>query len=159
MRWIMADVHPAPTGIRRATFDDVADIVQLLADDPLGRGRESLEDLTPYWDAFQAIDADPGQLLMVLDQHGQVVATLQLTFIPGLSHRGALRAQIEGVRVDPAARGLGLGSQLVRWAVDESRRRGCRIVQLTSHLSRADARRFYERIGFEHTHAGMKLDL
>ncbi|HEY0638044.1 MAG TPA: GNAT family N-acetyltransferase [Pseudonocardiaceae bacterium] len=146
-------------GIRRATLYDVADIVALLADDPLGSQRERPDDLAPYWQAFQAIDADPDQLLVVVELRGDIVGTLQLTIIPGLSHQGATRGQIEGVRVRPDARGSGLGSAMILWAVDEARRRGCRIVQLTSHLSRGDVRRFYERLGFTHTHAGFKLSL
>jgi GNAT superfamily N-acetyltransferase len=46
---------------------------------------------------------------------------------------------------------------MVRWAVDEARRRGCALVQLTSDKARADAHRFYERLGFEASHVGFKL--
>jgi len=150
--------HPG-FAVRRATLDDVADIVALLIDDPLGARRERTDDLAPYWQAFQAIDADPDQVLVVAERAGEVVATLQLTIIPGLSHRGALRGQLEGVRVAAAERGAGLGTALIRWAIDESRRRGCRLVQLTSHRSRGDAQRFYGRLGFEYTHAGFTLSL
>lgn len=145
--------------IRRATLDDVAAVVALLADDPLGAQREQTTDLAPYRQAFQAIDADPNQQLMVAERDGEVVATLQLTVIPGLSHRGATRGQIEAVRVRADQRGNGLGGVVIRWAVEEARRRGCRVVQLTSHRSRVDAQRFYQRLGFEHSHAGFKLTL
>lgn len=152
-------VHPAQLGIRRATWDDVATIVELLADDQLGAQRESTADLAPYWQAFQAIDADPDQLLVVAEWHGEVVGTLQLTVIPGLSHRGATRGHIEAVRIRPRDRGQRLGSALVLWAVEEARRRGCRMVQLTSHRSRAQAHGFYTRLGFEASHTGFKLVL
>src|SRR5689334_5064615 len=111
--------------IRRATLADVPAIVALIADDQLGSTRESLDDLTPYAEAFAALDADPNQLLIVADRNGEVVGTFQLTFIPGLSRRGSTRAQIEAVRVAPSTRGTGLGTTLVKWAVEESRRRGC----------------------------------
>jgi GNAT superfamily N-acetyltransferase len=141
---------------RRATVDDVATIVAMLADDALGARRESLDNLTPYQDAFRAIDGDARQYLAVAERDGVIVGTLQLTFIPGLSLKGAMRAQIEGVRVASSARGTGLGSQLIEWAVDEARARGCRMVQLTTNNSRTDAHRFYEKLGFEPTHIGFK---
>jgi GNAT superfamily N-acetyltransferase len=87
------------------------------------------------------------------------VATLQLSFIPGLARRGALRAQIEAVRVADACRGGGLGAAMMVWAIGEARRRGCALVQLTSDKSRTSAHRFYERLGFVATHEGMKLAL
>ena len=152
-------MHPAEPHVRRATLDDVAAIVALLADDPLGAERESADDLAPYWQAFLAIDADPDQQLVVVERAGEVVGTLQLTIIPGLSHRGATRAQIEGVRVRPSERGGGLGAAMIAWAIEQARHRGCRIVQVTSHRSRHGAHEFYTRLGFEHTHAGFKLTL
>ncbi|GAA1530645.1 GNAT family N-acetyltransferase [Kribbella lupini] len=145
--------------IRRATLADVPAIVTLIADDQLGSTRESLDDLTPYAEAFTALDADPNQLLIVADRNGEVVGTFQLTFIPGLSRRGATRAQIEAVRVAPSTRGTGLGTTLINWAVDESRRRGCSLVQLTSDKSRTDAHRFYTNLGFTMSHEGFKLAL
>jgi GNAT superfamily N-acetyltransferase len=84
---------------------------------------------------------------------------MQLTFIPGLARRGALRAQIEAVRVADGLRGTGLGSAMLRWAIDEARRRGCALVQLTTDKSRGDAHRFYRRLGFVASHEGMKLTL
>ena len=145
--------------IRRATSDDVPAIVALLADDALGRARESAVDHERYEAAFDAIDSDPHQLLTVGELAGAVVATMQLTFIPGLSRRGAWRAQIEGVRVASTARGRQLGEQLVRWAVEQARARGCALVQLTSDNRRPDAHRFYQRLGFVASHTGFKLDL
>jgi GNAT superfamily N-acetyltransferase len=145
--------------IRPAVRSDVSSIVALLADDALGAQRETVDDLTPYLAAFEAVVADPAQVLVVADRAGAVVGTLQLTLIPGLSRRGARRALIEGVRVSSAQRGGGLGAHLILWAVDEARRRGAVLVQLTSDASRVDAHRFYERLGFEATHVGFKLAL
>lgn len=145
--------------LRRATAEDVAAIVAMLADDPLGARRESPDEPEVYRPAFDAIDADPHQYLLVAEAHGRIVGTLQLTVIPGLSHRGAARAQIEAVRTHAELRGSGLGTRMLEWAVDEARRRGCRMVQLTSDASRADARRFYERLGFTASHVGFKMAL
>ncbi|MEV1292414.1 GNAT family N-acetyltransferase [Pseudonocardia sp. NPDC049635] len=145
--------------IRRAVEADVAAVAALLADDDIGAARESADDLAPYLAAFAAVDADPSELLVVAERDGAVVGTLQLSLLPGLSHRGGLRAQIEGVRVARAARGAGLGGTLLRWAVAEARDRGCALVQLTTDARRVDAHRFYERLGFEASHVGFKLPL
>ncbi|MFF9806833.1 GNAT family N-acetyltransferase [Streptomyces coeruleorubidus] len=145
--------------IRPATADDVPAIVGMLADDPLGAQRESPDDLTPYLAALERLSADPNQRLVVAVRKGRVVGTLQLTIIPGLSRRGATRSVIEGVRVHADERGSGLGTQLIEWAIDESRRQGCRLVQLTSDNTRTDAHRFYERLGFTASHTGFKLSL
>lgn len=146
-------------GIREAMAADIPAIVGLLADDRLGAQRESLDDLAPYEAAFATMRADPNQLLMVAERDGQIVGTFQLTFIPGLSHRGATRAQVEGVRVAASERGTGLGTRMMRWAIAESERRGCRMLQLTSDASRTDAHRFYEKLGFAKSHVGFKLTL
>ena len=145
--------------IRRATASDVATIVAMIADDQLGATRDSADDLTPYLAAFEQIDADPNQLLVVAERNDDVIGTLQLTIIPGLSRRGATRGLIEAVRVAAPARGSGLGTTLIQWAVEESRARGCALVQLTSDKSRTDAHRFYTNLGFENSHEGFKLKL
>ncbi|WP_184080843.1 GNAT family N-acetyltransferase [Nocardiopsis mwathae] len=145
--------------IRRAEAGDVPAIVALLADDPLGRLREDVEDLAVYHAAFTAIDSDPNQLLAVAERGDDVVGTLQLTFVPGLSRRAATRAQVEGVRVHRDERKSGLGGRLMEWAEREARTRGCTILQLTSDAARTDAHRFYERLGFRPTHVGFKKDL
>ena len=145
--------------IRPATAADVPQIVALLADDPLGALRESPDDLDPYLAAFAAVDADPHQLLLVAVRGDRTVGTLQLTVLPGLARRGALRGQIEAVRVARDERGTGLGATLITRAVDEARRRGCQLVQLTSDATRPDAHRFYEKLSFTATHVGFKLDL
>ncbi|TFV65591.1 UNVERIFIED_ORG: GNAT family N-acetyltransferase [Bacillus sp. AZ43] len=149
----------ATATVRRATGDDLPAIVGLLVDDPIGVTRESGPDEPAYRAAFERVDADPGQLLVVAAIGDDVVATLQLSFIPGLSRRGALRAQVEGVRVRADLRSAGLGTALMTWAVDEARDRGCALVQLTTDKGRTDARRFYERLGFVASHEGMKLSL
>jgi len=147
--------------LRRATAADLPVIVAMLADDGLGRGREdaSLPLARGYTDAFAAIEADPNQMLAVAVSDGVVVGTLQLTFIPGLSHKGAWRGQVESVRVASSRRGTGLGQAMMEWAVAECRARGCRMVQLTTDKTRADAHRFYERLGFKASHEGFKLVL
>jgi GNAT superfamily N-acetyltransferase len=145
--------------IRRARREDIGAIVRMLADDQLGATRDDPHDLEPYLRAFAQIDADPNQLLVVVISDDEPVGTLQLTIIPGLARRGALRGQVEAVRVHADRRGSGLGADLMRWAIDESRRRGCALVQLTSDVSRTGAHRFYERLGFVPSHTGFKLKL
>jgi GNAT superfamily N-acetyltransferase len=145
--------------IRHVTADDLPAIVAMLADDPLGARRESPHDLTPYRAALERLSADANQHLVVAVREGHVIGTLQLTIIPGLSHRGATRALIEAVRVHADERGSGLGSRLIEWAIDTSRRLNCQMVQLTSDKSRTDAHRFYERLGFTASHEGFKLKL
>jgi GNAT superfamily N-acetyltransferase len=144
--------------VRRATAADLPALVAMLADDELGATRETAP-LDAYERAFAAVDADPNQYLAVLVRDGTPVGTLQLTFVPGLARGGALRAQIEAVRVHSSTRGRGLGELFLQWAVDEARRRGAALVQLTTDRARTDAHRFYERLGFVHTHLGMKLTL
>lgn len=151
--------EPVPSiTIRRARAEDVSAVVDLLADDGLGRGRESPGDPV-YTEAFAAVDADPRQVLAVAESGGEVVATLQLTMIPGLSRRGATRALIEAVRVRSDLRGSGVGRELVRWAVTTAEEHGAALVQLTSDASRRRAHAFYEELGFHATHVGMKLEL
>ena len=154
--------NESPLVLRRARREDVAAIVRLLADDHLGAGREVVSDPPPasYFEAFARVDADPRNLLAVAqDASGRVVGTLQMTFIPGLSNRGAELALVEAVRVDSSLRGQGAGQVMMRWAMDEARRRGCRDIELFTHLSRVDAQRFYERLGFAKSHAGMRRAL
>ncbi|MFI0987846.1 GNAT family N-acetyltransferase [Streptomyces exfoliatus] len=145
--------------IRPATTGDLEAIVAMLADDPLGAQRESPDDLGPYLSAFERLASDPNQQVVVAVREDKVVGTLQLTIIPGLSRRGATRSVIEGVRIHADERGSGLGTQLIEWAVAESRRQDCRLVQLTSDATRTDAHRFYERLGFEASHLGFKMNL
>lgn len=145
--------------IRAAVANNIPAIVEMLADDPLGAQRESPDDLAPYLAALERLSSDPNQHLVVAVREGRVVGTLQLTVIPGLSRKGATRSIIEGVRIHADERGNGLGTQLIEWAVAESRRQNCQLVQLTSDNSRIDAHRFYERLGFTASHVGFKLQL
>jgi GNAT superfamily N-acetyltransferase len=148
--------------LRRAQADDVPVIVGLLAADQLGATRDGVttpEDLASYQRAFLVIDGDPAHTLVVAESGPDIVATMQLSFIPGLARHGALRAQIEAVRVHDAYRSRGLGAAMLNWAIAEARRRGCGLVQLTTDKSRTSAHRFYERLGFVASHEGMKLAL
>ncbi|MFE1921646.1 GNAT family N-acetyltransferase [Streptomyces asoensis] len=145
--------------IRAAVPDDIPAVVALLADDPLGAQRESPDDLGPYLAALERLSADPNQRLVVAVREGRVVGTLQLTIVPGLSRRGSTRSIIEGVRVHADERGSGLGTRFMEWAIEESRRENCQLVQLTSDTARTDAHRFYQRLGFVASHVGFKLQL
>lgn len=145
----------------RAAACHLPAIVRLLADDTLGRRREDARlPLDPgYLAAFEAIENDPNQLLVVALEDEELVGTLQLSFIPGISRKGAWRGQIEAVRISASRRSGGLGQQLFEWAISECRTRGCRLVQLTTDRDRPDAHRFYERLGFVASHLGYKLSL
>ena len=147
--------------IRCATEDDLAAVVRLLADDPLGATREQYAEPLPdaYRVAFAAIEAQAGNELLVAATEHEIVGCLQLTVIPGISRLGAARAQIEGVRVAAAHRGAGIGEALVQDAIARAKQAGCSLVQLTTDSTRLDAKRFYERLGFEATHVGLKLQL
>ncbi|MFK4132714.1 GNAT family N-acetyltransferase [Pseudomonas luteola] len=147
--------------IRRATLDDLPCIVSLLANDTLGATREdnSLPLQAAYVQAFEAIDADANQFLAVAVVDGLTVGTLQLSFLPYISHLGSWRAQIEAVRVHEQMRGSRLGRRLFEWAFDQARQRGCRMIQLTCDRARPDAHRFYESLGFTPSHTGFKMKL
>ena len=146
---------------RRAQAPDLPAIVAMLADDALGAAREdpSTPLASSYLDAFRAIDADPNQMLAVAVEAGQVVATLQLTFLPGISRKGAWRGQIEAVRVARPWRSRGVGQLMIEWAIEQCRARGCSVVQLTTDKGRAQAHAFYERLGFTASHLGYKMAL
>ncbi|WP_345463629.1 GNAT family N-acetyltransferase [Nocardioides marinquilinus] len=145
--------------VRRAVVDDVPGLAALLADDVLGATRES-GDLVAYERAFAAIDADPAHLLLaVRDDTGALVATMQLTLLPGLARGGATRLQVEAVRLAARARGGGLGSALFAWAHAWGAERGAVLSQLTTDRSRVDAHRFYERLGYAPSHTGFKRPL
>jgi GNAT superfamily N-acetyltransferase len=152
---------------RDARREDVPVIVAMLADDFLGADREPAHQSDgggadvddAYFTAFDQIESDPRNRLIVAESDGRVAGTLQLTLLPGLSRHGMLRAQIEAVRVAAWTRGQGLGRQMIAWTVDEARRAGCGLVQLTSDKRRVDAIRFYESLGFEPSHEGLKLSL
>ena len=146
---------------RAAMHADVPSIVRLLADDELGSVREKYEKPIPesYYSAYELIDKDSNHELVVAELNGRVIGTLHLMFLPSLSFQGGLRAQVESVRVDTHHQNQGIGSQMMKWAMERAKNRKAHIVQLTTHKSRADAHRFYERLGFKGTHLGMKLSL
>lgn len=146
---------------RAASAKDLNAIVQMLADDELGSTRERYETPLPesYIKAFEAIDADPNNELIVACLGEEVVGVQQLTFTPYITHQGSWRATIEGVRTAASVRGQGIGSQLIEWAIERAKERGCRMIQLTTDKKRTDALRFYERLGFQATHEGLKMKL
>ncbi|WCN83018.1 GNAT family N-acetyltransferase [Micromonospora sp. LH3U1] len=144
---------------REAVRADLPAVITLLADDVLGKARDFTEVDAAYERAFADITADPRNLLIVAEQDGDLVGCLQITYIPGLGRHGAERSLIESVRVRSDRRGQGLGRDLMTWAVDRARQRGCALVQLTTDKSREDAHRFYLGLGFVASHEGMKLAL
>jgi ribosomal protein S18 acetylase RimI-like enzyme len=146
--------------LRRARREDVATIAAMLADDALGKARERIEDPLPqsYYRAFEVIERDENiQLMVAVDNGGDVVGCLQLCILPGISSQGASRGLIEDVRVASHCRSQGVGEQLVRWAINEARARQCKLVELLTHHTRVDAQRFYTRLGFAASHVGMTV--
>ena len=145
--------------IRRAHRDDVEAIVAMLADDALGAARERVEDPLPavYFRAFDLLDRDSNIRLVVAEEEGVVVGCLQLCILPGLSSQGAMRGLIEDVRVASHRRSRRIGEQLVQWAISEAQARGCKLLELLTHHTRADAQRFYGRLGFHRSHVGMTM--
>lgn len=146
---------------RLATRDDLPSIVRMLADDDLGSQREHYEDPLPdpYYSAFEQIHGDPDHELIVAEREGDVIGTLHLMFLPSISFQGGLRAQVESVRVDKRFQSQGIGSEMMKWTIERARQRGALVVQLTTHKTREDAHRFYEKLGFKGSHLGMKLSL
>lgn len=144
---------------REASRADLPAIIALLADDVLGKARDFAEVDEAYERAFDSIAADPRNLEIVADDDGEVVGCMQITYIPGLGRHGAERSLIESVRVRADRRGAGLGREMMTWAIEQAKARGCGMVQLTTDKSRADAHRFYARLGFVGSHEGMKLTL
>ncbi|MET8466550.1 MULTISPECIES: GNAT family N-acetyltransferase [Micromonospora] len=144
---------------REAVRADLPAVIALLADDVLGKARDFTEVDEAYERAFADISADPRNQLIVAEQDAELVGCLQITYIPGLGRHGAERSLIESVRVRSDRRGQGLGRELMTWAVDQARQRGCALVQLTTDKTREDAHRFYLSLGFVASHEGMKLAL
>lgn len=144
---------------RKATVDDLESIVALLADDVLGAKRERYESPLPnsYREAFYAIDSDPNNELIVACMGDKLIGVQQITFTPYITYQGGWRATIEGVRISASVRGQGVGKQLIQWAIERAKERGCHLIQLTTDKKRTEARLFYEQLGFSATHEGMKL--
>ena len=150
-----------PLHFREATEQDVDRIVEMLADDVLGKQRERYEQPLPqsYLQAFKAIDTDPNNELVVACDGEKVVGVQQITFTPYLTHQGGWRATIEGARTSASVRGEGVGTKMIQWAIARAEERGCHLIQLTTDKQRPDALRFYEKLGFKATHEGLKLKL
>jgi GNAT superfamily N-acetyltransferase len=146
---------------RVAVFGDLSGVIKMLSNDFLGQQRERSEDPLPesYIRAFHEIDADPNNELIVAELDGDVIGTMQLTFTPSISFRGGKRCTVESVRVDEKHRGKGIGREMMLWAIDRAREKGCVSMQLTTHKDRVGAHRFYESLGFSKSHIGMKLKL
>jgi GNAT superfamily N-acetyltransferase len=146
---------------RKMQKADLGVVVSLLADDELGESREDKAAVVhvDYLRAFEQIDSDVNQYAAIFEINGDTIGCLQITFIPGLSRRGSLRGQIEGVRVARDFRGKGYGTRMIAWAIEECRDRGCRMIQLTSDKKRENAIQFYEKLGFVSSHEGFKLIL
>ena len=147
---------------RKATEKDLPSIIQMLATDKLGKSREEFGILLSdsYIKAFDRINNDEAHELIVAEHsNGDIIGTLQLTFIPYLTYKGGMRAQIEAVRVHDEYTGFGIGTEMINWAIQRSKDRGAHVVQLTSDKQRPDAIRFYEKLGFKASHEGMKLHL
>jgi ribosomal protein S18 acetylase RimI-like enzyme len=146
---------------RQATAADLPAIIAGLADDELGRQRDNpaLPLDKRYLDAFHAIVADPRQQFIVVERGGVIVGFFQLTFIPGLSNKGAWRGLVESVRVMASQRSKGIGEAMIRHAMALCREQGCAVLQLTTDKRRTDAHRFYRKLGFVGSHEGFKIVL
>ncbi|USD23996.1 GNAT family N-acetyltransferase [Flagellimonas marinaquae] len=145
---------------RKASINDVPNIIEMIADDTLGSKRENYTIPLPkaYYDAFERIDTDKNQELTVVENEvGEVIGVFQMTFIPYLTYQGGIRAQIEGVRVHKEHRGMGIGKSVFEWAINRAKERNAHLLQLTTDKKRPDAIRFYESLGFKASHEGMKM--
>ena len=147
--------------LRQSNLKDLPEIVRMLADDFLGATRERYENPLPesYIRAFEEIEADKNNELIVAENDGEIVGTLQVTFTPSISFQGGKRATVESVRVDEKYRGMGIGKELMFWAIERAKSENCVTIQLTTNADRRDAHRFYENLGFKGSHLGMKLKL
>lgn len=147
--------------IRKVTRNDIPHIVRLLANDPLGKKRESYQDPLPqeYYAAFSEIDGDKNNYLIVVEDNGKIIGTSQLTIITYITYRGEKRGQIEGVRIDESYRGQGIGKLMIEWSISKSRDLGCHVVQLTMDKQRDETIQFYKKLGFVVSYEGLKLNL
>ena len=147
--------------IRKALESDIPHIVRLLANDLLGKQRESLQDPLPqqYYSAFAEINADKNNTLLVVEDCSTIIGTAQLTILTHLTYQGGKRGQIEGVRIDESYRGQGVGKLMIEWAINKARELGCHLVQLTMDKQRLETIEFYKKLGFVASHEGMKLHL
>jgi GNAT superfamily N-acetyltransferase len=146
--------------LRNATQTDVSAIVEMIADDALGKTRENFQIPLPeaYYSAFENINRDPNQELIVVENdNSEIIGTLQLSFLQYLTYRGGIRAQIEAVRIRKDQRGTGMGTKVFEWAIERAKERGAHLLQLTTDKLRPDAIHFYKNLGFKASHEGMKL--
>ena len=146
----------------KATLSDLPAIVNLLIEDELGQTREKVGDVIDqrYINAFQPIDADSNQYLMVVvNPEQQIIATCHLTIMPSLTFIGSNRMQIEAVRVSSRYRGQKIGEWMMSAALKWAKANHVSMIQLTTNKKRPRAKQFYERLGFIATHEGMKLFL
>jgi len=146
---------------KEAKESDVEKIVEMLADDFLGSEREDYKVPLPasYINAFRAIESDPNNELIVAWMESEIVGVQQITFTPYITRQGGWRATIEGVRVSASFQGKGIGTELIRWAINRAKDRGCHLVQLTTDKRRTDSLGFYEKLGFKASHEGLKMTL
>lgn len=147
--------------IRKARREDLSQIVKLLVNDPLGKQREDYRESLPeqYYIAFDEINKDNNNYLIVIEDADKIIGTSQLTIIPYLTYKGGKRGQIEGVRIDELYRGRGIGKLMIEWAIDKTRELGCHLVQLTMDKQRLETIDFYKKLGFIASHEGLKLHL
>jgi GNAT superfamily N-acetyltransferase len=145
--------------IRKANRSDIPEIVRLLADDALGAARENHNKtiVSSYYSAFDIINADKNNYLMITELDGKVVGTMQLTFTTYMTYQGGKRAQIEGVRIDKGVRGQGIGKAMIEWAIKKAQEEGSHVIQLTTDKKRPEALEFYLKLGFIASHEGLKL--
>jgi GNAT superfamily N-acetyltransferase len=146
---------------RQALKKDLIELIKLLADDKLGKSREdiSVPINKDYLLSFEKIDKDPNNELIIVEENQKIIGMLQLTFVPYLTHIGSIRCIIEGVRINKQYRGKGLGTKTFQWAIQYAKKKDCNIVQLTSNKQRKNAIKFYQNLGFEATHEGLKLNI
>ena len=145
---------------RKATIDDIVKIVEMIADDELGKTRENFRIPLPneYNEAFENINTDKNQELIVVEnENSEIIGTLQLSFTQYLTYRGGIRAQIEAVRIRKDQRGMGIGKKMFDWAINRAQERKAHLLQLTTDKKRPEAIRFYENLGFKTSHEGMKM--
>jgi len=145
---------------RKAEEKDISSIIKLIAQDKLGKERENYQIPLPaaYIQAFKQIDIDPNQELIVIENESlEIVGTLQLSFLQYLTYQGGIRAQIEAVRIRKDMRGHGLGKQMFQWAIERAKEKNAHLIQLTTDKRRPDAIGFYEKLGFNKSHEGMKM--
>lgn len=145
---------------RKATKKDLLEIVEMIADDELGKQRENFKNPLPhqYLSAFEQINSDPHQELIVVEnENKEIIGTLQLSFIQYLTYQGGIRAQIEAVRIRKDKRGLGIGKKMFAWAIHRAKKRGAHLLQLSADKKRPVAIKFYESLGFKKSHEGMKI--